>query len=211
VEAAKPDPALRQRITEQAAYFGIAPSDIPRGGKLAAEFSLGKLKGQPFKLVTRWQPVIGPGGRFYCTLLVKGDNLAEALVTHGLARIHGTKANWPDEPSSKTFQNKLKNRELMAREQRLGLWDDKAFPRIAPDGARAPARSPRKIQTGTVDINQAGPKDLQTLPGIGPKLAERIIAHRPYQTAEDLLKVPGIDTNRLERIRPLVRTTSEEK
>jgi DNA uptake protein ComE-like DNA-binding protein len=42
-------------------------------------------------------------------------------------------------------------------------------------------------------------------------LAEGIIAHRPYQTADDLLKVRGIGTNLLERIRGFIRVTSEAK
>lgn len=209
VDAAKSDAALKQRIREQAAYFGTAPSDIPRGGSLAAQFSLGKLKGHDFTVVTRWQPVMGPGGRFYCVLLLKGENLAEALVANGLARVHGQRANWPDEPSSKTFFNKLKNLEMTARERRRGLWDEKSFPRnatVGTPGAGTPAKAPGKSQSGTVDINEASAEEMQTLPGIGAKLAERIIANRPYQKVDDLLKVRGIGTSNLERFRARVRT-----
>lgn len=210
-DAPKSDAEIKQRIREQAAYFGIPPSDIPRGASLAAEFSLGRLKGHPFTVVTRWQPVMGPGGRYYCMVLVKGENLAEVLVAHGLARVHGMKANWPDEPSSKIFLNKLKNLEGTAREQRRGLWDDKAFSRTPPAKATAPRKPGGKIQSGPVNLNDATAEELQTLPGIGAKLAERIIAHRPYQTVDDLLKVPGIGPKTLERFRDRVRTKAEEK
>lgn len=54
---------------------------------------------------------------------------------------------------------------------------------------------------------------MQTLPGLGPVLAERIVADReargPFRTAEDLLRVPGIGPKRLERIRASVRLTGE--
>jgi comEA protein len=47
-----------------------------------------------------------------------------------------------------------------------------------------------------VDINQAGSDELESLPGIGPALAERIIAYRnthgPFESVEALQDVSGI-------------------
>lgn len=49
---------------------------------------------------------------------------------------------------------------------------------------------------GLININQADKSQLETLPGIGPKLAERIIAYRNengfFETPEDIQKVSGI-------------------
>ena len=62
-----------------------------------------------------------------------------------------------------------------------------------------------------LNLNAADAEALQGLPGIGSTLAERIVAHReaqgPFQTAEDLLRVPGIGPKRWGRIRPLVQVT----
>lgn len=59
-----------------------------------------------------------------------------------------------------------------------------------------------------LDLNRATAAALDALPGIGPVLAGRIVAHRaaegPYHRAEDLLEVPGIGPKLLERLRPLV-------
>jgi competence ComEA-like helix-hairpin-helix protein len=67
--------------------------------------------------------------------------------------------------------------------------------------------------TGPLDVNTANAAGLQTLPGIGPGLAEQIVMDRerngPFRTPEDLLRVPGIGPKRFERIRPLVRLTEE--
>ncbi len=58
---------------------------------------------------------------------------------------------------------------------------------------------------GPVDVNTADADALQTLPGIGPALAERIIAYRtehgPFRRVEDLLEVKGIGEATLEKFR----------
>ena len=66
---------------------------------------------------------------------------------------------------------------------------------------------------GPVDVNTADAAALQTLPGIGPALAERIIAYRtehgPFRTVEELLEVKGIGEATLEKLRQEV-TVGEE-
>ena len=60
-----------------------------------------------------------------------------------------------------------------------------------------------------VAVNRASASDLESLPGVGPVLAERIVAYRDehgaFQTVEDLLDVPGIGESKLASIRDLVR------
>jgi len=60
---------------------------------------------------------------------------------------------------------------------------------------------------GLVDVNSADSETLQTLPGIGPTMAERIIAHREenglFSSVEDLVNVKGIGEATLEKLRPL--------
>lgn len=59
-----------------------------------------------------------------------------------------------------------------------------------------------------VDINSADARLLSTLPGIGPKTAEKITAYRaangPFNTVDDLLNISGIGSRKLEKIRSLV-------
>lgn len=65
-----------------------------------------------------------------------------------------------------------------------------------------------KPDDGLIHINSAGPEQLAELPGVGPVLADRIIAHRDqtgrFETVEDLLDVPGIGEVRLAGMRDLI-------
>ena len=61
-----------------------------------------------------------------------------------------------------------------------------------------------------VNINTAGVKELTTLDGIRPKVAERIVAYReahgPFKKPEDLKKVDGVGKAVFERNRERVVT-----
>jgi competence protein ComEA len=83
---------------------------------------------------------------------------------------------------------------------------------IAPTALAARANSPQKARTHpvarVVDINQASAEDLEKLPGIGPKLAQQIIAYRtkhgPFHRIEDLLIIKGIGSKKWQALRPCV-------
>lgn len=72
---------------------------------------------------------------------------------------------------------------------------------------------PEVITIQKVDVNTAGSDQLQTLPGIGPVLAQRIIDWRNaggvFSVPEDLLEISGIGPATLEDIRDLIIITKE--
>lgn len=63
--------------------------------------------------------------------------------------------------------------------------------------------------SGPIDVNTAGEAELETLPGIGPTLAAAIVAERerngPFRSVDDLERVRGIGSGRLDALRDLVR------
>jgi len=59
-----------------------------------------------------------------------------------------------------------------------------------------------KIELGRMDINTATEKELKMIPGLGPVTASRIIAARPFRSADDLKKVSGIGDEKYAKIRP---------
>ena len=55
---------------------------------------------------------------------------------------------------------------------------------------------------GLIDLNTASKEELMFIKGVGPVLSARIIAGRPFQTIDELVKVKGIGPKRLKKFRP---------
>lgn len=59
-----------------------------------------------------------------------------------------------------------------------------------------------------IDVNLATATQLDQLPGVGPTLAQSIVAYRdahgPFTSIDDLLNVPGIGQRTLDAIRPFI-------
>ena len=74
--------------------------------------------------------------------------------------------------------------------------------RVSPQRAKAKA-------TGPIALNRASAKELESLDGIGPVLAARIVAYRkvngPFLAIEDLLKVSGIGTAKYAQFKEKLR------
>jgi DNA uptake protein ComE-like DNA-binding protein len=86
-------------------------------------------------------------------------------------------------------------------------------------GTEEPAFESREDTTtapmdGTVNLNTATRRELETLPHIGPERAEQLIALRPLREIEDLTRINGIGPGRLEAIRQqgaMVPDTGEQR
>jgi DNA uptake protein ComE-like DNA-binding protein len=68
---------------------------------------------------------------------------------------------------------------------------------VEMNGSRAKGKTP----LGNIDINTATEKELTTVPGIGHVMAARIIAARPFRSADDLKRVSGIGEKKYAQIR----------
>jgi len=55
-----------------------------------------------------------------------------------------------------------------------------------------------------ININTASQSEIETLPGIGPSRAQGIIENRPYESIEDIQKVPGIGEATFQKLKDLI-------
>ena len=82
----------------------------------------------------------------------------------------------------------------------------------AGQGQAAPPAVRAGAPAAQVNLNTATAADLDTLPGIGPKVAARIIEFRQknggFKKAEDLMSVKGIGEKQFLRLKPLVTVAS---
>lgn len=66
----------------------------------------------------------------------------------------------------------------------------------------------KPLPSAPINVNSATVADLETLPEVGPALAQRIIDSRnaegPFTSVDDLRRVKGIGPKKLEAIRPYV-------
>ncbi len=64
-----------------------------------------------------------------------------------------------------------------------------------------------------INLNNATARELETLPGIGPALAKRIVEFREkrhgFKRVEELLAIPGISEKRWKAIRDKVEVKRE--
>lgn len=74
--------------------------------------------------------------------------------------------------------------------------------------ARPVERPPAQDTASRIDLNTASVVELQTLPGVGPRTAERIVEYRdthgPFAKVEELMNVQGIGEKSFLKMRQLV-------
>jgi len=213
-----------QRVRDQTRYFGLADAaQTIKFSKKAKEFVQQALA-KPFTVHTAYANAAGRAlrGRVYAFVTTsRGEDLATMLVKNGLARNVGVGRKTPDDVSRDEMKERLKDFESAAMLKRLGIWAESNPDRIAE--LRAEQRKEdselerlRKEAGGgdgphkPLDLNTASIEELQTVKGIGPVLAARIVAGRPYESVDELTKIKGIGAKTLEKVRPYFSVVERE-
>jgi competence protein ComEA len=71
----------------------------------------------------------------------------------------------------------------------------------------------KPIPTGKINLNSASAQQLTALPGVGPKLAERIVEYRQksggFRSTQELLNVQGVGEKGFAKLQPYIIVNGE--
>ena len=207
-----------RRVREQTRYFGLTSAENTIRFGYEAKAFVKRILDKPFTIYTAFANAKGrsPKGRVYAFIITsEGNDLASLLVENGFARTRGIGRKTPDGIHRNEMIEMLRDMEISAIMKRAGIWSESDPDKI--EELRAEQRredqelkelqnqvKKAKLSNGSININSASKEELMSINGIGPVLAGRIIAGRPYKTIEDLIKVKGIGQIKLENISPYV-------
>ena len=123
VDAPETDMSFADRVKEQADYFNLKPEQAITLGEYAKRFTKEKLA-QPFTVRTCMQDAMGRSkmDRYYAFVETSEGDLAELLVTNGLARVYGAEAQPAGLRSPERQWNKLRRLEAEAKQGKVGGW-----------------------------------------------------------------------------------------
>ena len=109
-----------------------------------------------------------------------------------------------------TSERIVQGRPFQTFEELLGVRGigpvtlERLRPYLAVLSEPPPAGKPARV-----DLNTASIEALETLPRVGPVLAARIVAGRPYQSLEDLDRVRGVGPVTLAQLEPWIQVSAE--
>ena len=129
-----------------------------------------------------------------------------------------------DVTARRIFEYRKANGPFSAKEDLMKVQGigKKSFERlkeaITVSEAAAPRQEGGRLSKGggqPIDINRAGVRELEKIPGVGEVTARRIFEYRkangPFSVVEDLLKVPGIGEGSFEKMRDSVTASPAAK
>lgn len=217
VDAPETDMSFADRVGEQAKYFGLTPEQTITLGEHAKRFTREKL-GQPFTVRTCMQDAMGRSkmDRYYAFVETKEGDLAELLVSNGLARLHGAAARPVGLRSPERMWDKLERLEREAKQLKVGAWGARAGRMTARAPATQAKTGPssfdaffhpdRVVEPAAAAAASASP-NASALGTIAPATAVRTAPGAPdtkldinAAASEELLKISGIGPVLAQRI-----------
>jgi DNA uptake protein ComE-like DNA-binding protein len=184
-------------------YSGGNFDGVPLAGT-----SIGEMLGQHFLTDCRYDLIFRqpPTGTWYLTLMLR-EWTAAGYVTRdylnfALPYVVETR------PVVRSESDNVISIEFAGSKKRLAApaeSEDKARP-VAAVPIEASAVSPMDpVPEPGVSLNSSSPKEIAAVKGISKKVAENIVAARPFDSVEELLRVKGMGAKLLQKVRRFFR------
>ena len=215
------------RVREQTRYFGLSGIEQTIAwGRKASDYTKQRLL-KPFVVYTSHARA-GSGRVYGFVITSDGKDLGRELLARGLARNIGVRRLTPGGVSAEETEAGFADVEASAMLANAGIWsetksdllvqsraaqreEEREFEevraRLETTANRGDRPEANKTSSAKLDINRASEEELQSLEGIGPVIAARIVEHRentPFRNVDELASVRGIGRKLLERLRPHV-------
>jgi endonuclease YncB( thermonuclease family) len=199
------------RVREQTRHFGLGSHDrTVHYGREAAAFTRNRLRGS-FTVHTAYAAAQGrsKANRYYAFVTDDaGEDLGHLLVKHGYARSHGIGRALPDGITRNEAAAQLSDLELASMLDRRGIWEEAESDRLVElrAAARKDLEELAQIEReaskrhGKINVNTASAEELETIRGVGPTTAQRIIERRPITSPKDLATIPRLPNSTLTNI-----------
>lgn len=172
-------------------------------GIALAGTQIGELSGQRCLANCRYDLVFtepGPG-TWYLTLMLREWTAAGFVtrdhVNFALPYVVARKAAVVEDMTDNVISVNFPDKDRAPAPQRPAQ-ESAALVETRPKGKPAPADP-------SVSLNHASPTDIAAIKGISMRLAERIVASRPFGSIEEMLNIKGVGPRLLDKLRRLAR------
>jgi len=170
VDTPESESSLPDRVAEQAAHFGITPERSIEIGRYAKQVTA-QLLSRPFTVLTKFQDARGRSNlpRYYAFVTTaEKEDLAEALVSSGLARAFGTATSTPS-AGADSIRSHYDTMQAAAHRKKIGAWGN--GPAIRREAEPTP--EPHS-QLGSAESSKSRPTQPQ--PGVDDTITGEILA-----------------------------------
>ncbi len=198
------------------------PGDLPLVGSGVGVSGVPMLRGLPLLVLV---VVALGGGWWWGSRQPVGESVVApvpvSMTTTTLGEVVVHVAGWVEKPGIVSLGAGSRIVDVVAAAGGVlpgGSLDGINLAEPVADGGRVEVPGPHDVSItapsrdeevdAVIRINSAKTSELETLPGVGPVLAERIIEYRetngPFESVDELLDVPGIGEATLEELRTFV-------
>jgi competence ComEA-like helix-hairpin-helix protein len=163
-------------------------------GELVAATSIGELAGQHFIADCSYDLIFQepPAGTWHMSLLLR-EWTAEGYISRDYVNFSIPYVAPVNSSTKRSEANNLIKLDFSAPKK-------SPTKTVASDSAKPAAQDEKSY----VSLNQAELNELEQVKGVSKKLAENIIATRPFNTLEEVLKVKGMGAKLLQKIRDYI-------